>query len=89
MDHHVDGRSLRLRTATTTRRGVGGLGDPRRFFHHNIFPNVRTDLTNYDNDIYPPNYSGQGFLFLMKQIKTVFLQNSILLRALYPDYFNF
>jgi len=24
-----------LRTATTTRRGFGGLGDPRRFFHHN------------------------------------------------------
>src|SRR5258708_7293615 len=35
VDHHVDGRSLRLRTATTTRRGFGGLGAPRRFFHHN------------------------------------------------------
>jgi hypothetical protein len=34
VDHHVDGRSLRLRAATTTRRGLGGLGAMRRLFHH-------------------------------------------------------
>jgi hypothetical protein len=37
VDYHVDGRSLRLQTATTIRRGLGGLGAVRRFFHHNIY----------------------------------------------------
>jgi hypothetical protein len=62
---------------------------PSEKLKSHIFPNVRRDLANYDNDIYPPNCSGQGFLLLMEQMKTVFLQDSVLLRALYPDHPNF
>jgi hypothetical protein len=35
VNHHVDGRSLKLRTATTN-LGFGGLGAPRRFSDHNM-----------------------------------------------------
>src|SRR5258708_37306070 len=41
MDHHIDSKSLKLRTTTTTNHGFGGPGASRRFSHHSIF-RVRT-----------------------------------------------
>jgi hypothetical protein len=39
---------------------------PSEELKSHIFFNVRRDLANYDNDIYSPNCSGQGFLFFIK-----------------------
>src|SRR6266498_975963 len=55
-----------------------------------IFPNTDRDYANLSRGgDYEPSLSGRGFLNLIKYLRTVFLQDSVLLRDRHPDYLNF
>ena len=55
-----------------------------------VFPNADRDHANLSRGgEYEPSLSGRGFLNLMKHLRTVFLQDSVLLRERHPDHPNF
>ncbi len=55
-----------------------------------VFPKINRDYANLSRgDDYEPSLSGRGFLNLIKYLRTVFLQDSVLLRDRYPDHPNF
>jgi Centromere DNA-binding protein complex CBF3 subunit, domain 2 len=54
-----------------------------------IFPQAVKDLELMKRGVYHASLSGQGFLEIMKYMRTIFLQNSILLRERFSEYPNF
>ena len=54
-----------------------------------VFPQVEEDLGKFRDGTYESSLSGQGFLLLMKHMKEIFLQDSVLLRERWPNHPNF
>jgi hypothetical protein len=54
-----------------------------------VFPWVNKIIDDIMHDRCEINLSGKGFLLLMKYFKTVFLQDSVILRARWPNHPNF
>ena len=54
-----------------------------------VFPLVEQDLGRYNDGSYESSLSGQGFLRLMRYLKTVFLQDSVVLQQLWSQHPNF
>ena len=54
-----------------------------------VFPLVERDLGRFRDGTYASSLSGQGFLRLLQHLKTVFLQDSVLLRERWPQHPNF
>lgn len=54
-----------------------------------VFPLVERDLGLYNDGTYESSLSGQGFLRLLRYLKTVFLQDSVILREQWPEHPNF
>jgi len=79
-DHHHHGQYFLSRASITPPQKLISL----------VFPKADRDYANLSrNGDYEPSLSGRGFLNLMKHLRTVFLQDSVLFRDYHPDHPNF
>jgi Centromere DNA-binding protein complex CBF3 subunit, domain 2/Transcriptional activator of glycolytic enzymes len=63
--------------------------EPPASLTNKVFPLVERDLGRYGDGSYKSSLCGQGFLRLLRYLKTVFLQDSVVLREQWPDHPNF
>jgi hypothetical protein len=63
--------------------------DPPASLVSKVFLLVERDLRRYSDGSYESSLCGQGFLRLLRYLKTVFLQDSVVLREQFPDHPNF
>jgi len=51
-----------------------------------VWPRVDTWLAQFEEGVNEPDLAGQGFLKLLKRLRIVVLQDSVLLRRRYPSH---